>query len=284
MKKNSPTVLHFLFDRHLARRFAQHVETMEPGSVSLLMQSLLSAALIDPSFLVKHIRKYDFLERQISTQRGLIKPEVISIHCRDDSERRALCRTILAVTVEVSAKLDATVLPDPTTVIAALVECWVAEKVAKRKKAEPNRKKPKLGHSRPAKRFRRDDLPPLVPPRKPKAKIPKSGDVQPHPDYPDVAKKPIAWRPGTRGRPPKEAWTNGRGAWLPPPGWRVIRGRWHQPISDSADAAEAVGVVIREEAETSAGEDPAGGDEHQEPPPRLWEDPAQPPPTGDTPA
>jgi hypothetical protein len=59
VKKKRPIVLQFLFDRHLARRFAQRVEEMAAGCVPMLVQSLLSAALIVPCKTSPEIR---FLE------------------------------------------------------------------------------------------------------------------------------------------------------------------------------------------------------------------------------
>jgi hypothetical protein len=281
--KKKPVVLQFLFDRHLARRFAQRVEAMAADRVPLLMQSLLSAALIDPAFLVKHLKKYDFLNRQISTQRGLIKPQVISIHCKDEAERRALCRTLLAVTVEATAALGGPVLPDPTTVLAALVECWVADAAALRPKGRAAHRKSKSAFVRPATRFRRDDLPPLAPPKKSKDKSSRPGSVLPHPEYPDVAKQPITWRPGSRGRPPKEAWCNGYGVWVPPAGWRVIRGAWHPPLQEANEDNPPAQPAAPNTDESNPPIDPAGGGEQQQSPSRPSEDSPQPPPAGGNP-
>lgn len=224
------TTLQFLIDRHLARRLAQRTGDMKPEGLFLLVQSLLTAALVNPVPVVKHIRKFEYLERQISTQRGLIRPKVISINCFTNQQRQALCRTILAVTVEVAAALDTFVLPDSTTILAALLERWVVDMEALGGKRPPS--KPQLNESltRPAKRFRRDNLPALFPKKKAVPRKVRSKRVHAHREFPDVKKKPITWRPGTRGRPPLGATCGENGLWLPPKGWRVIRGAWHPPI------------------------------------------------------
>lgn len=54
---------------------------------------------------------------------------------------------------------------------------------------------------------------------------------QPHPDFPDVQKSPAAWKPGTRGRPPKGTRRTRDGKWLPPKGWQEIAGKWHPPVA-----------------------------------------------------
>jgi hypothetical protein len=61
-----------------------------------------------------------------------------------------------------------------------------------------------------------------------------------------VCWKPIAWRPKGRGRPPHDALRNGRGEWIPPPGWRIIRGRWHQPLSSTQRGEHAPNATAEE--------------------------------------
>lgn len=229
--KAKHTTLQFLFDRHLARRFAQRAGDLDAGDFFRLAKSLLAGALLNPGFLVKHMRKYDFLGRQISTQKGLVKPQVISIECGDEVERRALSRAILAVTVEIASAMDSSVLPDATTVFSALIECWITDAMATKHQRPKELPRRELAFARPAKRYRRDNLPPLSPQKKVTANKSRLRQVLPHPDFPDVTKQPIAWRPGSKGRPPKGSQCDEHGNWSPPTGWKVIRGRWHPSIA-----------------------------------------------------
>lgn len=276
--KTKSVMLEILIDRHLARRLAQRTGDMKPEGLFLLVQSLLTTALVNPVPVVKHIRKFEFLERQISTQRGLIRPKVLSIDCFTEQQRQALCRTILAVTVEVAAALEASVLPDSTTILAALLERWVVDMEALGEKRPKSKPQPNEALTRPAKRFRRDNLPPLFPKKKAAPKKSRRQRVHAHPEFPDVQKKPITWRPGTRGRPPKGAICHESGAWTPPIGWRVIRGLWHpaieprEPVSRSTEA-------LWDEVEDTAQEDGAAGEGGPEAPvPRPAHDPNPPPP------
>ncbi len=245
------TTLQFLIDRHLARRLAQRAGDMKPEGLLLLMQSLMTNALVNPVPVVKHIRKFAYLDRQISTQRGLIRPKVFSIDCFNDQQRQALCRTMLALTVEVAAALDASVLPDSTTVLAALLERWVVDMEALDGKRPQGKPQPNESLTRPAKRFRRDNLPPLLPKKKATPKSSRRKRVHAHPEFPEVQKTPIAWRPGTRGRPPKGAICHESGAWTPPEGFRVIRGLWHAPMEPSEPLSRSTEACPNAEENTA---------------------------------
>jgi len=261
--KAKPITLEFLIDRHLARRLAQRTGEMKPEGLFLFVQALLTAALVNPVPVVKHIRKYEYLERQISTMHGLIRPKVISINCFTDQQRQALCRTMLAVTVEVATALDGSVLPDPTTILAALLERWVVDLETPDRKQQKAAPQPMESIARPAKRFRRDNLPPLFPKKKAPPKKSRRQRVHAHPEFPEVKKLPIAWRPGTRGRPPLGAVCHESGAWTPPDGFRVIRGLWHapmaprEPLSPSTEAlSENAENAAQEEEDTSGDGEP----------------------------
>lgn len=245
------TTLQFLIDRHLARRLAQRAGDMKPEGLLLLMQSLMTNALVNPVPVVKHIRKFAYLDRQISTQRGLIRPKVFSIDCFNDQQRQALCRTMLALTVEVAAALDASVLPDSTTVLAALLERWVVDMEALDGKRPQGKPQPNESLTRPAKRFRRDNLPPLLPKKKATPKSSRRKRVHAHPEFPEVQKTPIAWRPGTRGRPLKGAICHESGAWTPPEGFRVIRGLWHAPMEPSEPLSRSTEACPNAEENTA---------------------------------
>jgi len=276
------TTLQFLIDRHLARRLAQRSGDMKSEELFLLVQSLLTAALVNPVPVVKHIRKYEYLDRQISTQHGLIRPKVISINCFTDQQRQALCRTILAVTVEVAAALDTFVLPDSTTILAALLERWVVDMEALGDKRPLSKTYSNESLTRPAKRFRRDNLPPLLPKKKATPKSSRRKRVHAHPEFPEVQKTPIAWRPGTRGRPPKGAICHESGAWTPPEGFRVIRGLWHAPMEPSEPLSRSTEACPNAE-ENTAHDDTAGEGDPENLVPRPAHELDPPPPAGTTP-
>ncbi len=277
------TTLQFLIDRHLARRLAQRTGHMKPEGLFLLVQSLLTAALVNPVPVVKHIRKYEYLERQVSTQRGLIRPKVISINCFTDQQRQALCRTILAVTVEVAAALDACVLSDSTTILAALLERWVVDMETTGGKRPPS--KPQLNESltRPAKRFRRDNLPALFPKKKAAPKKSRRQRVHAHREFPDVQKLPITWRPGTRGRPPLGAICHESGAWTPQKGWRVIKGRWHPPIRPGEPFSPSTDALSEDEQNAAQEDGTAGEGDPDNSVARPAHESDAPPPAGETP-
>lgn len=275
--------LEFLIDRHLARRLAERIGDTKPEGLFLLVQSLLTAAIVNPLPVVKHLRKFEYLDRQLSTQRGLIRPRVISITCGDNGQRQALCRTMLAVTAAVAAALDGSVLPDPTTVLAALLELWVVEMETPKGKQAKAAPQPMEAIARPAKRFRRDNLPPLFPKKKAAKGKSRRGQVHAHPEFPDVAKIPIRWRPGTPGRPPKGACCDERGLWTPPAGFRVVRGLWHAPIAPREPFSRTTEAFSPDEENPAQEECAAGGGDSDESVPRPSHETNQPPPAGDTP-
>lgn len=275
--------LEFLIDRHLARRLAERLGDTKPEGLFLLVQSLLAAAIVNPLPVVKHLRKFEYLDRQLSTQRGLIRPRVISITCGDNGQRQALCRTMLAVTAAVAAALDGSVLPDPTTVLAALLELWVVEKETPKGKQAKAAPQPMEAIARPAKRFRRDNLPPLFPKKKAAKGKSRRGQVHAHPEFPDVKKLPIRWRPGTPGRPPKGACCDERGLWTPPAGFRVIRGLWHEPIEPREALSQSTEALSEGEENPAHKEGTAGEGDPDIPVPRPAHEPGPPSPAGTAP-
>lgn len=283
--KAKHTSLQFLFDSHLARRFAQRAGDLEAGDFFRLAKSLLAGALLNPGFLVKHMRKYDYLTRQISTQRGLVKPQVISIECGEEAERRALGRAILAVTDQVATTMDASVLPDATSVFSALIECWITDAMATKNGRPKEATRRELAFARPAKRYRRDNLPPLSPQKKITTNKSRLRQVLPHPDFPEVAKRPVAWKPGVRGRPPLGSQCDEQGVWHPPKGWKVIAGRWHPAITPrtvSSQSTQALSVDAESHAEEENAA--AGGDADEDSASRLPRGSDRPPTAGVTPA
>lgn len=246
MRKRMAT-LRFLIDRRTAGRFAELTNRMKPAQIGLHFQSVLAASIVNPTAVLTRLVGDGFLDRQVSIFRPNQKPVLLELRCEDVEQRDAIRRLLTALTAELTNQLAGPVMPDASTVVRALVAEWVEFTVLNRSGNAARARQPvALESRRPThtpQSERRSATTTVVPhkrrrkERKPSRR--KSIDPnKPHPDFPDVCWKPIAWRPKRRGRPPKDALRNGRGEWLPPPGWRIIRNRWHQPVASDAPSED----------------------------------------------
>lgn len=231
--------LRVLCERRVAKRFQETTKSMKAEQVSLHLQSVLAAALVNPSFLVADILRGRAMALQVGMVRGSTRPVLLALPCNGQEERETFRRLVMALTHEVSALVTGPVLPDASTVVRALIAEWLkittlnwrgdqpdnAERIRgsvptkKRNGRSPKRRsKPRTKHSARTRR------------KKHIKKKAKSDLASPHPDFPDVSAKPIDWRPGRRGRPPRGAVRRKDGSWTIPNGFRVIGGKVHPPL------------------------------------------------------
>lgn len=230
MRKRMAT-LRFLIDRRTAGRFAELTDRMKPAQIGLHFQNVLAASISNPTAVLTRLVGDGLLDRQVSVFRPNQKPVLLELRCEDVEQRDAIRRLLTALTAELASQLAGPVIPDPSTVVRALVANCVETSVL-------HRSEPSARRQQGAGTGNRRTHPESVP-AKPRKRRRKEGKTvrrkpidwsKPHPDFPDVLAHAIAWRPGRRGRPPLNALRNGHGIWSPPPGWRIIRGRWHPPI------------------------------------------------------
>lgn len=227
--------LRVLLDRKIADRLRQVIEGVKPAQIGQQVLNILAAMLTKPSSAISRLVKDGLLDRQVSVFRPNQKPVLFQLPCRDSEQRDAVRRLLMALACELAAQLSGPVIPDASTILKAVVMEWLdansldrrpdALRASRSAQAEPIQL-PSRRTSLISAQFRRRRKK-----RRTKAVTPRLDPNDPHPNFPDVCRVPIAWRPNRRGRPPKDALRNGRGEWLPPPGWRVIRNRWHAPLT-----------------------------------------------------
>lgn len=229
--------LRFLIDRHVAGRFVELTGSQKPATVGRHLLEKLAAAMAKPTKLLTRLVGDGHLDRQMSVFRPPRRPVLLSFQCEDSGQRDAIRRMLIALAAELAGELAGPVIPDASTVFRAIIADWVDSSGQGESQAVARKRQPveRRGH-----RDMTDErLTPGPAPsearkrRRNKRKLAKKKPIdwsKPHAEFPDVSAHAIAWRPGRRGRPPADALRNGRGEWMPPPGWRVIRGRWHQPL------------------------------------------------------
>lgn len=230
--------LRFLIDRHVAGRFVELTGHKKPATVGRHLLETLAAAMAKPTKLLTRLVRDGHLDRQMSVFRPPRRPVLLNFQCEDSRQRDAIRRMLIALAAELAGELAGPVIPDASTVFRAIIADWVdfsgqSESQAVARKRQPVERR---GHGDVIDERR---TPKSEPRRKrrlgrKRRKLAKKQPIdwsKPHAEFPDVSARAIAWRPGRRGRPPKDALRSGHGEWMPPPGWRVIRGRWHPAIA-----------------------------------------------------
>ncbi|MCZ7608082.1 MAG: hypothetical protein M5U25_18880 [Planctomycetota bacterium] len=251
--------LRVLCERRVAKRFQETTKGMKAEQISLHLQSVLAAALVNPGIVVAEITKGRAMALQVGGVRGSTRPVLLALPCNGQEERETFRRLVMALTHEVSALVTGPVLPDASTVVRALIAEWLkittlewrgdqsdtAERIrgsvpTKKRNGRSPRRRSKPRTKRSARTRRKKHI----------EKKTKSDLASPHPDFPDVSAKPIDWRPGRRGRPPRGAVRRRDGSWTIPKGFRVIQGKVHPPLTITGKA-----VSLRKTSPTSSQKD-----------------------------
>ncbi|MBX3473083.1 MAG: hypothetical protein KF754_01725 [Planctomycetes bacterium] len=238
--------LRFLIDRHFAGHFVELTGSKKPATVGQHLLEKLAAAMAKPTKLLTRLVRDGHLDRQVSAFRPPRRPVLLSFQCEDSGQRDAIRRMLIALAAELAGELAGPVIPDASTVFRAIIADWVDSSGQSESQSIARKRQPveRLGHRDVTdQRLTPGPAPSKVRKRRRnKRKLAKKKPIdwsKAHPEFPDVSAQAIAWRPGRRGRPPHDALRNGRGEWIPPPGWRVIRGRWHPAIAvDGEQSAE----------------------------------------------
>ncbi|HRJ79474.1 MAG TPA: hypothetical protein PLF37_13285 [Planctomycetota bacterium] len=234
-----------LCERKLAKQFRQATKDMKAAQVGLHLKSVIAAALMNPDFIVSSMTKSRALALQYGTNRVALRPVLLPIPCSDKGERESIRRLVQALTWQVAALMNGTVLPDESSVVRALLGAWlkitVLNSASKRRQDAGEQpvidpasrwetrslRKRKKSRSTKTDRSRR---------RKAYQWAPDSLRATPHPRFPEVAAQPVDWEPGRKGRPPRGAKQNKNGSWRVPRGFRIIDGRVHPPLEHLRDA------------------------------------------------
>ncbi|MBE7491085.1 MAG: hypothetical protein HS108_04930 [Planctomycetes bacterium] len=239
--------LRVLCERKLARQFQEATRGMRAAQVGVHVQSIIAAALLNPSFVVEEITKGRAMALQCSTNRITHRPMLLTLPCADRTERETLRRLVLALTWLVAAQIDGPILPDSSSVVRALLGAWlnitVLNPAHNRSKgvgdqpAHESTKGKTARTPRTGKKARSEGV--TMPPRrkKPYGWTRSADRSVPHPDFPAVSSVPVDWRPGGKGRPPVGSYQSEDGKWHLPKGFKLIDGQVYPPMALFRDAA-----------------------------------------------
>lgn len=244
--------LRVLCERPVADRFENLTSGMKVAQISLHLQSVLAAALINPAIVVKDIVRGKAMALQVSNCRGSLRPVLLSLPCNGAEEREVLRRLVQALTWEVGALMAGPDLPDASTIVRALLREWM--EISKLNREYPSERRGGVPHGigsqgnrkpRPARTQAKKSTSGAPRMRRRKSVEQEIKPDRPHAEHPDVSATPISWKPGGRGRPPLGAFQSDDGTWHLPEDFLEIRGNIHPPLAIFR-SAKSVREILRQ--------------------------------------